>query len=166
MARTQAEANRVRFEGAVHYKELREEILAFRSKWHLKQKDLEKIFGVPEATLDSVINDQKSFMVLKETADKIRQGIRHYDPRKCQYRRIPKGDVEEALRKIKARHNLTWKQVEEIIDYPEKKIRQIVSPQSDKRYVEINDFRDMLINYNDWIANRAKALERDDRRVS
>lgn len=166
MVRTQDEANKVRFEGAVHYTELREEVLTFRQKWHIKHKDLAIIFDMPEATLDSIINDQKSIMVMKENADKIRQGIRHYDPRKCQYRRIPKAEVAEALRKIKRRHEMTWKEVGEVVGYPEPKIRQINSGPSDQRYVPINDFREMLINYNAWIKSRAQALDRDDRRVS
>ena len=151
-------ANRVRLEGAVPFEELREEIVAFRDRWHIPTKDLAVVLGIPLGTLDSIINENKSKLVLKETAHRVRSSIRNYDSRTCIYRRLPKSDVEATLRKIKAKHSLTWGAVSRVVDYPESKIRQIVSEKSSQRYVPVEVVRSMLLSYNDFLKERANAL--------
>ncbi len=151
-------ANGVRFEGAERYEVVRDELEAFRQRWHIQQKDLVHILDLPLGTLDSIYNDKKSFYVMKENVDKIRSGIRNYDPRTCIYRRIPKDEATRWLNRVRDNHGLTWKETSEAVDYSDIKLRQITSPKSRQKYVTIEDMRHMMISYNNWLIERGRRL--------
>lgn len=149
-------ANLEKYRGAVEVVEIREELEKFRTRWNIDRRYIARILGMPEGTIMSLFYDSKSNIVLRDTAAKIRKGIKEYDSRTCVYRKIHKEEASKWLMNIKERHQLeTWNEVAEVVDYPITKIWQIRSPASQKRFVHINDMRHMMIAYNEWVKERA-----------
>lgn len=161
MPRTVRAANEAKYDGAIPRKVLRAELEAFEKRWNLQRRDVAKILDMPERTVFSIFNDHRYPLVLVDTVDQVRKGIRKYDPRTCIYRRLEKEEVSKWLWNIKMKHGVTWEDVAQMVDYPRSKIFQINCKTSQKRYVGVDEYRSMLISYNSWIKNRGDVWARE-----
>lgn len=154
-------ANEVLFEGAVSAEIMRVEINDFRYKWHINFSDLPHVLESPRGCLNRILYCSDSGMVKKATAEKIRRAIRDYDPRTCQYRKLPREEVAKSLTLLKNKHNFTWKELAEVLGVERVTLRDYVIDSSRLKYVRIEAMRTMLINYNEWLKKRAETLLRE-----
>lgn len=156
---TTVEANKARLKNATPTEELAEEIIEFRDQWHLDIHALVDIFGLSDGTINSILYNRDRTLAEAKTVEKIRKGIREYNPRTCRHRKLPCSEVGPALRKIQRQHNLKVWQLAEILGITRVKCSSILIQK--QKTVPVEDMRNMLVRYNKWLETRSKTLDRE-----
>lgn len=140
---------------------LRSDLMNFRSKWLLNNKDLSEMWGIPKPTLQGIITVGKKRTVRFETAKKIYDGMRNYNPRTCTHRRIRKAEAAKVFLQMKERHHLSWDEVAEITGALKSTLWDVVTPTSQTQYICISDLRSFLQRYHEWEVERSRILIRE-----
>lgn len=119
------------------------------------------MWGIPKPTLQGIITEGKKRTVKIETAEKIYNGMREYNPRTCTHRRIKKAEAAKVFLQMKERHHLSWEEVSEITGAPKVRMWDIVTPTSQTKYICIADLREYLQRYHEWEVERSRVLIRE-----
>lgn len=145
-------------DGWVEADYLRQEVFKFREKWHLNNKELCIIWNLPYPTLSGIITVGKKRYVKPETAKKILDGIKNYDPRTCDYRRFTKEEAAKVFKQMKEKHRLSWTELAQITGAHRNVFWDMVTPTSQRKYVPISEMRRYLKRYQEWDLNRRREL--------